>query len=83
MAKTIATIVADTLTKSAKLFQKGSLIEEPTRIDVLAALIIDATTGKLKSRSDEVIRYVREYEDVCKYAKPVEPEVKEIYRAHF
>lgn len=83
MAKSIQTIIASTVEKSARLFEKGVLVEEPTRIDVMVALLIDATTGKLASRSDEVVQHVAQYEDVCKYAKEVEPEVKEIYRKMF
>lgn len=83
MAKPIQTIIADTVEKSAKLFKKGTLVEAPTRIDVMVALIIDATQRKLGSRNEEVAEYVRQYEDVCKYAKPVEEEVKAIYRAQF
>lgn len=83
MSKSIQTIITDTVTKGAKLFEKGVIIEAPTRIDVMTAMIMDSTKGKLKSRNDEVTKYVLEYEDVCKYAKPVDEEVKAIYRAHF
>lgn len=83
MAKLIQTIIASTVEKSERLFQKGVLVEQPTRIDVMVAMLIDATTGKLASRSDEVIQHIAQYEDVCKYAKPVEPEVKDIYRSMF
>jgi len=83
MNKPIQTIIAATVEKSARLFEKGVIIQAPGRQDVMVAMLIDATTGKLASRSEEVVRYVAQYEDVCKYAKEVEPEVKEIYRKMF
>lgn len=49
----------------------------------MAAMIIDAHQGKLKSRADEVMAYVVQFEDVCKYAKGVDPLVQEIYRKQF
>lgn len=83
MAKSIQTIIADTLNKSAKLFAKGDILESPTRIDVMTAMIIDAHQGKLNSRADEVMAYVVQFEDVCKYAKDVDPVVRDIYRKQF
>lgn len=83
MAKSIQTIIADTVLKSKKLFDKGDLNEAPARIDVMTAMIIDAHQGKLKSRADEVMAYVVQFEDVCKYAKGVDQSVRDIYRAQF
>ncbi|ANS06141.1 hypothetical protein BI032_gp075 [Citrobacter phage vB_CfrM_CfP1] len=83
MAKSIQSIIADTVSKSKKLFDKGDILEAPARIDVMTAMIIDAHQGKLKSRADEVMAYVVQFEDVCKYAKGVDPLVQEIYRKQF
>lgn len=83
MAKSIQTIVTDTVKKSAKLFSKGEILEAPTRIDVMVAILIDAMQNTITTRQREICDYVREYEDVCKYAKEVDASVKEIYRAHF
>lgn len=83
MSKSIQTIINETVSKGAKLFEKGVVVEAPTRIDIMTAMIMDSTKGKLKSRNDEVTKYVLEYEDVCKYAKPVDEEIKTIYRSQF
>lgn len=83
MAKTIHAIITDTVKKSVKLFDKGVILEAPARIDIMTAMIIDSTKGVLRSRNEEVTKYVLEYEDVCKYAKPVDEEVKAIYRSQF
>lgn len=48
MAKSIQSIIADTVSKSKKLFDKGDILEAPARIDVMTAMIIDAHQGKLK-----------------------------------
>ena len=42
MAKSIQAIIADTVSKSKKLFDKGEILEAPARIDVMTAMIIDA-----------------------------------------
>lgn len=83
MAKSIQAIIADTVSKSKKLFDKGEILEALARIDVMTAMIIDAHQGKLKSRADEVMAYIVQFEDVCKYAKDVDPLVREIYRKQF
>lgn len=83
MSKPIHVIIADTVKKSAKLFDKGVILEAPTRIDIMTAMIIDSVKSGLRSRNDEVTKYVLDFEDVCKYAKPVDDEVKAIYRSQF
>lgn len=83
MSKSIQTIINDTLKKSNILFEKGVIFESVTRIDIMVAMIIDSTKNKLASRNDEVTKYVLEYKEICKYAKLVDEEVKEIYRKYF
>ena len=83
MAKQIQAIIADTVAKSKKLFDKGDILEAPTRIDVMTSMIIDAHQGKLNCRASEVMEYIVQFEDVCKYAKAVDPAVREIYRKQF
>jgi len=81
--KTIQSIIAETVKFGAELFNSGDIDEAPARIDVMAAMIIDSTKNKLDSRNDEVTKYVVEYEDVCKYAKPVPEVVAKFYRSKF
>ncbi|QFR55667.1 hypothetical protein JC221_021 [Yersinia phage JC221] len=81
--KTIQSIIFDTVKHGEALFNSGDIDEAPTRIDVMAAMIIDSTKNKLDSRNGEVTKYVVEYEDVCKYAKPVPKPVIEFYRSKF
>lgn len=81
--KPINAIITDVVTHGAALFNDGTIDEAPARIDVMSALILESVKGSLKSRNEEVTKFVLGYEDACKYAKPVAPQVVAYIRTKF
>ncbi|QPI18031.1 hypothetical protein POP12_239 [Pectobacterium phage POP12] len=81
--KDLNVIINEAVKHGNKLFQQGDIDFAPTKIDIMVALLLESTKGKLAYRNKEVTDFVVKFEEDCKYAKPIDPVLVEYLHSKF